>query len=162
MEEPWTTKNRIFWENDSKFQEFNDRLFNELWSFDEVLKISTVETFNFKTNKDLIFKKMKIKWLKYVDEWNEQKDVLDTTTCKGYAAVTFLFIVLPFKKPSGGLKGTELNVYKINKILFLFKKRYFKLYVSLILGKKKGVLLFFLCIPHVKYLSAIFWHKFTP
>lgn len=98
MANPWTLKNRLFWKVDPEFQQFNNRLYKEMWTFEETSEIAKLNNFIFNTDRDEILTNMKQQWLKYITEWNKLERIDEPNKIKGFAALTFLFIVLPYDK----------------------------------------------------------------
>ena len=116
---PWTAKGRVFWKEDPKFQAFNQRLYNEMWTFEEVLNISTINNFQFKNPKQKIFDKMKIEWTKYITKWNKEEGINNSQRIKGFAALCYLFIVLAYEELDDiGKYFTNFEVNKINICYF--------------------------------------------
>ena len=125
MANPWTLKQRVFWKDDVEFNKFNNKLYNEMWTFEETLKISTLENCNFKGDKKQILETIKNKWLEYVSEWNDEEDMDNKNKTKGFVALTFLFIVIPYNELDDiGKYFTNFEVNNISTCYFYNTSKY--------------------------------------
>ena len=109
---------RTYWKDDVVFIKFNDRLYKESWTFEETLKISTIDTLTFKSKKEDVYSKMKEEWLKHIIKWNEEENIDVQDKIFGYAALTFIFMVLPYNELDNVGKFTEFEANQINICYF--------------------------------------------
>lgn len=116
MANPWEEKNRLFWKIDPKFTEFNGKLFNEFWSFEDVCKFVQFDNYLFGNDHDRkqILDTMKSDWLSYVNEWNRLENINRTNEAKGFVAITYLFIVIPYEKIDN--VGKYFTLFEANNI----------------------------------------------
>ena len=115
MDNIWEIKGRTFYEDDGIFQIFYNRLFNESWTFKDVLKISTFARFKFKNRvKAKAFKSMENSWLTLVRLWNTKYKMVEIDRICGFMAIVFLFVVLPYNLLDDVNK--YFNNFEINKI----------------------------------------------
>lgn len=114
MANPWTEKNRPFWKEDPVYQVFNNQLYNEFWTFDQTSKICGLEKFTFKSESDQILAAMKEQWLKYISDWNKIEKIAHQDKTKGFVAIVYFFIVLPYEKLDD--VGKYFTLYEANMI----------------------------------------------
>lgn len=116
---PWTEKKRIFWKDDPEFTKFNDRLYNDMWTFEETCDIARFNNFIFKIDVDSFKNQMKQDWFEYIKEWNRLENINEAEKIKGFAALTYFFIVLPFKElDNPGKYFTHFEINNINVAYF--------------------------------------------
>jgi len=119
MENPWTKKGRLFWKNDPEYQKFNQQLYTELWTFEEIVKIAKINEIVFLKETKLVYQQMKGKWLEYVRKWNEIENITETDKTKGFMALTYMFIVLPYHEIDNiGKYFTKIETNHINICYF--------------------------------------------
>lgn len=121
MTNPWAQKNRPHWEVDPVYQKFNNHLFKELLTFHQTAEICGFNKFVFKTNSYNILSIMEDHWLEHVYKWNKI-DIFTTPPSgkiKGFLAIIFFFIVLPYDKLDDvGKYFTNFEVNMINIAYF--------------------------------------------
>lgn len=99
MNNPWQVKNRLDWKIDPNFEEFNQKLFDGYWSFEDTCKNVLFDKYLFQNQQDRnqILESMKSNWLKYVNEWNRIEKINVQDKAKGFVAITYFYIVIPYK-----------------------------------------------------------------
>lgn len=108
---PWVIKGRVFWKEDPRFQEFNTCLYQEFWTFEKALEVSTLVKIIPENQKEA----MKTRWLEYVTEWNKVRGIGFVDRTKGFAALTFIFVSFPYHLVSDiGKYFTQFEVQQIN------------------------------------------------
>lgn len=112
----WKKKNRPHWQSDDKFMEFNKRLYNEYWTFEETYTICKIDELNLDEN---TLVDMKNKWTTLVIDWNEAEDIQYKDKAKGFVAITYMFIVIPYHKLEDiGKQFTEFDTNNISICYF--------------------------------------------
>jgi hypothetical protein len=119
MDNPWDLKKRLFWKDDPEFNNFNNRLYNELWTFEQATEIAELKKYIFNNNHDEIMKNMKKQWLGHIQKWNRIEKIQETDKTRAFAALTFVFIVLPYDKlDSVGKYFTHFEANMLNVAYF--------------------------------------------
>lgn len=83
-----------YWLTDPKFLEFNDRLYDEEWTFDQTLSNVHFQDFEFDNMEFL--RDIKRKWNALINDWNREGYIKSRNKTKAYAAIIFLFILIPY------------------------------------------------------------------
>jgi hypothetical protein len=121
MSNPWEVKNRPHWKVDPRFTEFNKKIFNEIWDFEDTYKIVQFDKYLFSNNHDRkqILESMKLDWLKYVNEWNRMENISVIDKAKGFVAICYFFMVIPYDKLDSVAKYfTSFEANNINIVYF--------------------------------------------
>src|SRR5581483_10743071 len=115
--------NRLHWKEDPEYIRFDKEILNEkLFTFEEILDISTFKNIEFKELID--WNKIKNKWCKLVDEWNKIENIsndTDDVKALGFVGFTYLMVVFPYKKLSSASIFCQHEVNMFNRAYFYAK-----------------------------------------
>jgi hypothetical protein len=110
----WKSRGRIFWKDDLDYLKYHSKIMTEKWTFLETwdyIRISnsfpsdSLETIKNITND---------KWISLIREWLNNKT---STKVAAFAAITFLFAILPYNKMIMPEKEfTNFQISNFNKI----------------------------------------------
>lgn len=97
----WNLKERIHWKKDQRFHDFVSDLVEKSMDFDQTCRFVGVDKFCFTNFKDRVLDLMKIKWMFYIKKWNNEREINSHDKIMGFAAVIFLYVVLPYEQILG-------------------------------------------------------------
>jgi hypothetical protein len=118
---------KYFEENDEHpdFKKWNNNLYIEEFSFEETIDFCDINNWKF-NNKDWKIESKK-KWIELIQNWNlkKQRKVSDNKKIVAYAAVCFLYIVLPYEDllPSKSSESIESNGLKRSEYITEFQAK---------------------------------------
>ena len=109
--DPWLQKGRTYWEQDEQFQKFNGYIMDpqNKFTFEQVYDFCMIDHL-IKLSDDNI----KTRWLQLVHNWNKAKCLIEVNRTYIYAAITYLFIVLPHDQ----IKFSPFELKMINRAYF--------------------------------------------
>lgn len=114
---------RKHWKKDEEFLKFNKQMYDEYFTFDEIFAFSTLDKV-LKFNSDIDLNKIRNKWNTYIKKWNEIENINYIDKTKGFVAITYLMLVLPYKNINNIEVFTEFDINNINVIYFYNKSKY--------------------------------------
>jgi hypothetical protein len=106
---------RPHWKEDKEFQIFNKNLYENMFTFEETLKLAQFDSYQFDDTNEVLLN-MKIEWTKLIAEWNEIEKIKHDDRSFGYVVLTYLFVVLPYERlidPNKYFTHFEINQINI-------------------------------------------------
>jgi len=112
---------RLYWENDPQYREYEKVLFETKATFEETLKFSTFDTLPLsivdEAERELFWQKVKETWKSHIGKWNachdEYREEGNERTVL-FAALTMLVVSFPFEKirdPHLHFKQSEIEMF---------------------------------------------------
>jgi len=116
---------RGHWKDDEEFVKFNDKMLKELFTFGEILDLSTFKDIEFTSEID--WSEVENEWTAFVKDWNEVRNVEcdgDELKCLGFVGLTYLMTVFPYDKIKNPSIFCQHEAEMFNIITFYNKQTY--------------------------------------
>ena len=105
----WADQGRTFWKDDKQFLKFNNDMLKNLFTFQEILELSTLRS---TLSEDINWDEIEKEWKGYVSEWNEIRDIQSSQKALGFVGLTYLMVVFPYDKiKTGAFCNHELVIF---------------------------------------------------
>lgn len=114
---------RDHWKQDIDFINFNDRMLNEKFTFEQCLKLSTFDKLPFSDKPN--WETIKSEWKQLVEEWNRIRGVKQEPTSKalGFVGLVYLMVVFPYKQLSDASVFCQHEVEIFNRAYFYVQNK---------------------------------------